>query len=86
MNFISLMTSTRGRMMRIFMGFVLIAVGLLVVKGSLGTLLAVVAVVPVSGGVFDFCVAGVMLGYPFSGAKARAQIAATRQQATQTRL
>lgn len=75
MPFITFMTSNRGRIMRVVSGIVLMSIGLVVVKETLGTILALVALVPIAGGVLDFCLAGVLMGYPFRGAKAREQLA-----------
>ncbi|MAU12917.1 MAG: hypothetical protein CL607_24060 [Anaerolineaceae bacterium] len=75
MPFITFMTSNRGRMMRVIAGLVLMSVGLLVVKETLGMLLALIALVPIAGGLFDFCLVGILMGYPFRGAQAREQIA-----------
>ncbi len=75
MAFVTFMTSSRGRMMRVVAGIVLMSVGLLIVKDTLGTILALVALLPIAGGALDFCVAGVLMGYPFSGTKAREQLA-----------
>lgn len=75
MPFITFMTSNRGRMMRVIAGLVLMSVGLLVVKETLGMILALIALVPIAGGLFDFCLVGVLMGYPFRGAQAREQIA-----------
>lgn len=55
MNFIKFMTSGTGRAARVVLGLVIMSVGLFVVHGTLGTILAIVALVPISGGVFDFC-------------------------------
>lgn len=74
MTFVKFMTSPQGRMMRVIMGVVLISVGLLVVKDTLGNILALLAIVPIAGGLLDFCVAGLALGYPFSGKNARKRI------------
>ena len=46
------MTSNAGRMVRIVLGLVIMSVGLLVVQGTIGTIMAVVGLVPLSGGVF----------------------------------
>ncbi len=78
MTFVTFMTSNRGRMMRVVVGIVLVSIGSFVVKDTLGTVLALIGLVPIAGGVLDFCVAGVMMGYPFSGAKAREQLAQQR--------
>ncbi|MCB0188079.1 MAG: DUF2892 domain-containing protein [Caldilineaceae bacterium] len=74
MPFITFMTSYRGCIMRVVAGIALMSIGLVVVKGTLGTILALVALVPIAGGVLDFCLAGVLMGYPFRGAKAREQL------------
>jgi hypothetical protein len=75
MAFVKLMTSSRGRALRVIMGIILMSVGLLVVKDTLGAVLALIAVVPIAGGLFDFCLAGGIMGYPLSGTKAREQLA-----------
>ena len=75
MTFVTFMTSNQGRMMRVIAGIVLMSIGLFVIKDTLGTILALIALVPIAGGVLDFCVAGVLMGYPFRGAKAREQLA-----------
>ena len=75
MAFVKFMTSTTGRAARVIVGLIILSVGLLGVQGAIGTVLAVVALVPIAGGLLDFCVAGVMLGYPFKGADARKQLA-----------
>lgn len=76
MTFVKFMTSPQGRMMRVIMGIVLMSVGLLLVKDTLGIILALLAIVPIAGGLLDFCVAGLALGYPFSGKNARKRILA----------
>lgn len=78
MAFVTFMTGTYGRLLRIAAGIVLIAMGLLVVKESAGTVMAVAGLIPLGGGLLDYCVIGKVLGYPFSGAQARAGIAAQR--------
>jgi hypothetical protein len=75
MQFVKFMTSGTGRRARIMAGLVLIALGLGVVQGALGTIVALVALVPIAGGVFDFCLVGAALGYGFSGAEARRKLA-----------
>ena len=75
MQFVKFMTSGMGRAARIVLGLVIMSVGLFVVKGTMGTVLAIVALVPLSGGLFDFCLIGRALGYPLSGAAARKQLA-----------
>jgi hypothetical protein len=70
------MTSGAGRAARIILGLVAISVGLFVVKGVPGKIMTVVGLIPISGGLFDFCLIGFALGYPLSGAAARKKLAA----------
>jgi hypothetical protein len=74
MKFVKFMTSGMGRGARIVLGLVILSVGLLVVQGTLGLIMAVVALVPIAGGVFDYCLVGAALGYPFWGAEARKKL------------
>ncbi|MBK9748953.1 MAG: DUF2892 domain-containing protein [Chloroflexi bacterium] len=79
MAFVTFMTGNTGRMLRIIAGIILMTVGVLVVKDTLGTVLSVVALIPIAGGLLDFCIVGAVLGYPFRGAAAREQLARERQ-------
>ena len=69
--FIAWMASGSGRIARIVAGIALILVGLLAVQGTGGIILAVVGVVPLAAGAFDFCVFAPLFGCPLSGAKIR---------------
>lgn len=71
MTFVAFMTSNRGRMMRVLFGIALMSVGLFSLKNTAGAILALIALLPIAGGVLDFCLAGVLLGYPFRGTEAR---------------
>lgn len=75
MEFLKFMTGGMGRVARIVFGLVIMSLGLFVVQGTLGTILAVVALVPISGGVFDFCMIGFSMGYPLKGVEARKKLA-----------
>lgn len=75
MQIVKFMTSGMGRAARIALGIVIMLVGLLVVQGTIGTLMAVVALIPIAGGLFDFCLLGFALGYPLNGAEARKKLA-----------
>ncbi len=70
--FVSFMASTTGRFVRIVAGIVLIAWGLLGLGGTLGIVVAVVGVLPLVAGLFDFCVFAPLFGNPLSGARIRA--------------
>jgi hypothetical protein len=70
--FCTFMASTVGRITRIVAGIALVALGLLVLKGTVGIVVAVVGLVPLAAGVFDFCVFAPLFGCPMSGPKIRA--------------
>lgn len=65
------MASTPGRALRIVAGLALILLGW-TTGGTAGTVLAVVGLVPLSAGTFDFCVFSALFGGPFWGTKIRA--------------
>jgi hypothetical protein len=65
--FVKFMASTAGRIARILAGIALIAVGLLVMHGVAGIIVAIVGALPLVAGLFDFCVFAVLFGAPLSG-------------------
>ncbi|MGC9468966.1 MAG: YgaP family membrane protein [Anaerolineae bacterium] len=65
--FVRFMASSTGRIVRIVAGIVLIVVGLWVIKGTGGIIVAVVGAVPLLAGIFDFCVFSPLFGGPFMG-------------------
>lgn len=75
MKIVKFMTSPFGRGLRVLLGLVVMAAGLFVVGGTLGTIMAIIGMVPLAGGVLDFCVLSAALGYGFSGQQARAKLA-----------
>ena len=70
--FVKFMASPAGRITRIVAGIVLIALGLLVMHGTGGIIVAIVGLVPLVAGLFDFCVFAPLFGNPISGPKIRA--------------
>ncbi len=70
--FVKFMSSTAGRITRIVAGIALIALGLLVVHGLGGIILAIVGLLPLVAGLFDFCVFAPLFGAPMGGKQARA--------------
>ncbi len=70
--FVKFMSSTAGRITRILAGIVLVALGLLVMHGTGGIIVAVVGLVPLVAGLFDFCVFAPLFGAPMNGKKVRA--------------
>jgi len=65
------MASPAGRVVRIVAGIILISVGLGVVGGVGGWILAIVGLVPLAAGLFDRCVFAPLFGLPFVGAPLR---------------
>jgi len=65
MEFARFMSSTYGRLLRIVAGIVLIVLGLAVVHGTGGIILAIVGLVPLVAGLFNFCVFAPLFGGPF---------------------
>jgi len=72
--FLTFMNSTAGRGARLVMGIVLAIVGLSVIDGVAGTIIALVALVPIAGGLFDVCMAGQIMGYGIRGAEIRQKL------------
>lgn len=73
MGFAQFMSSGLGRGLRIVAGIILIAVGLAVVGGTGGIVLAVVGLVPLLARVFDVCLFAPLFGAPLKGADVRAR-------------
>jgi hypothetical protein len=70
--FVKFMASPAGRIIRIVAGIILIALGLLGIHGVGGIVVAVVGLLPLVAGLFDFCVFAPLFGAPLSGPKIRA--------------
>jgi hypothetical protein len=69
--FFRFIAGTMGRVIRIVAGLVLIAIGILWVGGAGGWILAVVGLVPLAAGLFDWCVFAPLFGLPFVGTRLR---------------
>jgi hypothetical protein len=65
MGFARFMSSLVGRLLRIVAGIALIIIGLAVVHGTGGVILAVIGLVPLVAGLFNFCVFAPLFGGPF---------------------
>ena len=72
MGFAQFMASGLGRGLRIVAGIILIAVGLAVVGGTGGIVLAVIGLVPLLAGVVDVCLFAPLFGAPLKGTDVRA--------------
>lgn len=71
--FARFMASGAGRLLRIIVGLVLILIGLLLVKGTWGWVIAVIGLVPLAAGIFDFCILGPLFGAGFWGRDIRSR-------------
>jgi hypothetical protein len=69
--FVKFMASPAGRITRVVVGVVLVALGLMVMHGAGGIIVAVVGLVPLLAGLFDFCVFAPLFGAPLSGPRIR---------------
>lgn len=69
---VKFLASPAGRITRIAAGIVLVIWGLYGIPGIGGIVVALVGVIPLAAGLFDFCVFAPLFGAPFSGRKIRA--------------
>ncbi len=67
MGFARFMSSFPGRALRVIAGLVLIALGLGLVGGTGGIVLAVVGLLPIATGLLNVCLLGPLFGAPLSG-------------------
>jgi hypothetical protein len=74
------LASTAGRATRAVAGVVLIVVGLALIKGIAGWIVAIVGLAPLAAGLFDFCIFAPLFGLPFLGPRLR-QILGERAEA-----
>jgi hypothetical protein len=70
--FVKFMASAAGRITRVVAGIILVVLGLLVIHGVGGYIVAIIGLVPLVAGLFDFCVFAPLFGAPMSGPKIRA--------------
>jgi hypothetical protein len=70
----SFLASSAGRIVRIVAGVVLIVVGIWLVQGTWGWILAIIGLVPLLAGLFDRCVFAPLAGLPFGGADLRRRL------------
>ena len=60
-----------GRLVRVIAGLALIVIGLWLIQGVVGWILALVGLVPLLAGLFDRCVFAPLFGLPFDGFQLR---------------
>jgi uncharacterized membrane protein len=66
-SFVTFMQSMTGRILRIVIGIALIAIGLLVVQGVWGMVLAVIGLVPLIAGLGGVCLIAPLFGFTLKG-------------------
>ncbi len=69
---VSFLASGTGRLVRIVAGIALVVWGWFGLGGTTGLIIAIVGLVPLVAGLFDFCVFAPLFGAPLSGPKIRA--------------
>ncbi len=69
---IKFLASPTGRVVRVIAGVVLVLWGMLGLGDATGIVVAVIGLVPLLAGLFDFCVFAPLFGAPLSGPKIRA--------------
>lgn len=72
--FFSFIAGSAGRLVRALAGLALILIGLFLIQGTGGWILAIVGLVPLLAGVFDFCVFAPLFGLPFVGPRLRERL------------
>jgi hypothetical protein len=69
MGFVNFMRSGAGRGARIAAGVAIIAVGLAAVGGGAGVVIALIGLVPLAAGIFNFCLFAPLIGMDLMGRK-----------------
>lgn len=69
--FVAFMVTPAGRAVRVVAGVALVVWGWFGIGGIGGTVLALIGLVPLLAGLFDFCVFAPLFGHPMSGPRIR---------------
>jgi hypothetical protein len=69
--FFRFMASPVGRLVRIVAGLILIVAGIWWIHGWGGWIVAIIGLVPLAAGLFDWCVFAPLFGLPFVGERLR---------------
>jgi hypothetical protein len=75
--FFAFIASQTGRMIRVVVGIIAILIGLYIAlenDSDAGWVIAVIGLVPLAAGLFDFCVLAPLFGRPFNGPALRRQV------------
>jgi purine-cytosine permease-like protein len=70
-DFARFMAGTNGRIIRGVIGLVLIGIGLILIEPPLSIVVALIGLIPLTAGVFDFCLLTPLFGMPFKGEAVR---------------
>jgi hypothetical protein len=70
--FAGFMQSWIGRLLRVVVGLALIAVGLFVMQGVWGYVVAAIGLIPLFAGIVGVCLLAPLFGYTLSGAPRKA--------------
>ncbi len=74
-NLFGFLASPSGRIVRALAGLTLIALSLLSIGGMIGYVIALIGIVPLAAGLFDFCLFAPLFSYPFGGKELRTRTA-----------
>ena len=66
---ILLLMSTPGKMLRVVLGLVVIGVGILIIQGTAGFVVAVIGLIPIFAAFAGICLIAPLFGYTFEGLK-----------------
>jgi hypothetical protein len=69
---VGFMQSWEGRLLRVVAGLALIGVGLFVMQGAWGYVVAAIGLIPLFAGVVGICLFAPLFGYTLSGAPRKA--------------
>ena len=72
-SFVKFMVSMSGRILRIVAGLAIIAIGIFLLP-NVKWLLIIIGLIPLSAGIFDFCILAPLMGYYLSGKKNRERV------------
>ena len=77
--FFDFIASSTGRYIRIAAGIVLILIGVFLIGGAGGWILAIIGLVPLGAGALDKCVIAPVFKLPFDGPSLRSELAKKRR-------
>ena len=66
---ILLLMSTPGKMLRVVVGLLVIGVGILIIQGTAGFVVAVIGLIPIFAALAGICLIAPLFGYTFEGLK-----------------